>query len=351
MNCCEKCFTSPYLISIINADDRTGNCEFCDSQNVSLYSARELAPFFRSIISLYKIDSTSDKNIVESLKLDFEGILDVFDPRLKDLKILLKSIFEDESDFTDEFFDTYVSLEKKDTFLDQSSAVQNIWENFKQEIKFKNRYHIENIIDLKKLETFFKHDSFIQIIKNGRIFYRCRISDKEGFPPDKMGNPPTPELATAGRANPKGISYLYLTNEIKTSLYETRASLYDYASVGEFKAQTDLKVLNLRSIKNDPIPWSEAEAIEDFLIYIPFIQTLQKEISLPIRKKDKSLDYIPTQYLSEFIKSLNYDGVEYKSSIYSTGHNIAIFHPEKFLCTNVSVHEIKSISLEHEIVI
>ena len=90
-----------------------------------------------------------------------------------------------------------------------------------------------------------------------------------------MGNPPTPELATAGRANPKGISYLYLTNEIKTALYETRATLFDYATIGEFQTKEDLKILNLRSIKNDPIPWAEEEAIEDFLIYIPFIQTLQ----------------------------------------------------------------------------
>lgn len=351
MNCCEKCFSSTYLISIINADDRSGDCDFCKSKDVSLYAARELAPFFRNIISLYKIDQTSNKTIVDALKSDFEGILDVFGENVEDLTLLLKEIFRDESDFPNDFFSSKVSLEKKDTFLYQSSEVQNIWVNFKEEIKFRNRYHIENVINLKKLETFFNHDSFFQIIKKGRVFYRCRISDKDGFPVEKMGNPPTPELASAGRANPKGISYLYLTNEVKTSLYETRATLYDYASVGEFKAQEDLKILNLRSIKNDPIPWSEAEAIEDFLIYIPFIQTLQKEISLPIRKKDKTLDYIPTQYLSEFIKSLKYDGVEYKSSIYSKGHNLAIFNPDKFKCVKVSVHEIKSITLEHEPII
>ena len=53
MNCCVNCFNSEYLISIINADDRNGNCDFCKSINVSIYAARELAPFFRNIISLY----------------------------------------------------------------------------------------------------------------------------------------------------------------------------------------------------------------------------------------------------------------------------------------------------------
>jgi hypothetical protein len=67
-----------------------------------------------------------------------------------------------------------------------------------------------------------------------------------------------------------------------------------------------LKILNLRNPKDDPIFWSEIEEIENYLIYIPFIQTLQKELSLPIRKRDKALDYIPTQYIfiSEFIKSI-----------------------------------------------
>lgn len=348
MHCCEKCFKSQYLISIINADDRRGKCDFCKSKEVSLYSAKELAPFFRSIISLYKIDPNSNKSLENSIKSDFEGILNVFHEKVESFIELLQEIFIDDSDFSAEFFTSNVSLVEKEAFLSQSSEVQNIWEKFKHEIKFRNRYHIENVINFKKLDTFFNHDSFIQTIKKGRIFYRCRISDSNGFSAEHMGNPPTPELATAGRANPKGISYLYLTNEIKTALYETRATLFDYATIGEFQTKEDLKILNLRSIKNDPIPWAEEEAIEDFLIYIPFIQTLQKEISLPIRKKDKSLDYIPTQYLSEYIKSMGYNGVEYKSSIYSDGYNLAIFNPEKFKCIKVSVHEIKSITLEHE---
>ena len=75
MHCCEKCFKSQYLISIINADDRRGKCDFCKSKEVSLYSAKELAPFFRSIISLYKIDPNSNKSLENSIKSDFEGRL------------------------------------------------------------------------------------------------------------------------------------------------------------------------------------------------------------------------------------------------------------------------------------
>jgi len=70
-------------------------------------------------------------------------------------------------------------------------------------------------------------------------------------------------------------------------------------------------------------------------------------LSLPIRKRDQILDYIPTQYISEFIKSLGFDGVEYQSSLNSEGYNIAIFKPEKLECFKTNVYEIKDIKLTH----
>ena len=62
-----------------------------------------------------------------------------------------------------------------------------------------------------------------------------------------MGKPPY-DKATAGRANPKGISYLYLSSDLSTTLYETRATLYDYMSIGEFKLLNNMNIVNLRDI-------------------------------------------------------------------------------------------------------
>ncbi|MFS4484206.1 RES domain-containing protein [Hyunsoonleella sp. 2307UL5-6] len=343
MNCCVNCFTSSYLISIINGDDRTGTCDFCSTENTSIYSARELSDFFRNILSLYVPDENSVLQISESLREDFNIISEIVTSPTN----LLKAIFEDEMDDLRELFENNVSFQNKSLLEVESHNLHNIWNDFKKEIKFENRYHIQNTIDLKKLKTYFLHESFYKKIKKGRIFFRCRVSDKNGFSYEKMGNPPTPELASAGRANPKGISYLYIADSPETSMYETRASLFDYVTVGEFKLKEDIKVLNLRNPKDDPMYWSEFEEIENYLIYIPFIQTLQKELSLPIRKRDKILDYIPTQYISEFIKSLGFDGVEYQSSLNSDGYNIAIFNPRKLECFKTNVYEIKDIKLTH----
>ncbi|WP_340820564.1 RES family NAD+ phosphorylase [Polaribacter pacificus] len=170
------------------------------------------------------------------------------------------------------------------------------------------------------------------------------MSDKTDFTVKQMGNPPN-ELATGGRANPKGISYLYIANSLKTALYETRSTIFDYVTIGEFVVKEELKIISFRNIETDPIYWSEREDIE----YLPFIYTLQKELSLPIRKKDKTLDYIPTQYICEYIKSLGFDGVEYQSSLFAEGYNLAIFNPDKLECINTKVYEIENIKLHHKL--
>jgi hypothetical protein len=323
-----------------------GDCDFCGTKNTSIYPARELPDFFRAILSLYELDTNSKRTLSMSIEEDFGIIKDsVTEPEK-----LLSSIFADELEEFSYLFNASVSLKNKDFINIETSDIHNIWNDFKKEIKFKNRYHIQNTINLDKLRVFFNHEGFYRIIKRGRIFYRSRLSDENGFSKDQMWNPPY-DKATAGRANPKGISYLYLANDLDTALYETRAALFDYATIGEFKLKNDIKILNLRDPGDDPVFWSEIEEIEDFLIYIPFIKTLQKELSMPIRKKDKLLDYIPTQYISEYIKSLGFDGVEYESSINNNGYNLAIFNPEKFDCIATKVYEIDTIKISYNLVV
>lgn len=58
-----------------------------------------------------------------------------------------------------------------------------------------------------------------------------------------MGCPPK-ELATAGRANPIGIPYLYLSDSAKTTYFEVRAVYLDKLSVGTFRIERELKLID-----------------------------------------------------------------------------------------------------------
>lgn len=342
MHCCEKCLNSEYLVSIIRKNNQIGNCHFCDAHNVFVCATISLAPFIRNILTLYSKDNYAEMSVSQSIRNDFN----IFSPSVKNPKSLLESILSEERNDFDDLFKGNVAIRKKGSFLSETKRIHSDWENFKEEIKTINRYHILKTINLDRLRYFFCHNSFRKIIKNNAVFYRCRISDEKGFSPDNMGNPPISK-ATNGRANPDGISYLYVADSLETSLYETRVSLFDYVTIGEFKLKRDLFILDLSGSKPDPIPWSENEEIENYITYIPFIQTLQKELSLPIRKRDSPMDYIPTQYISEFIKSLQYDAVQYKSSLYEGGKCLAIFDYSKLECCRTSVYEISGINLHY----
>lgn len=83
------------------------------------------------------------------------------------------------------------------------------------------------------------------------------------------------------------------------------------------------------------------------MVHGSFIDKLEQGLSKPRRRSDSELDYLPTQYLSELIKSMGFDGIEFKSSLYSDAINIAIFNPEKFKCLQVTVYDIKDIKLDY----
>jgi hypothetical protein len=333
------------LTNIIQSNKEKGDCSFCGTENTNVYLAKELLPFFRNIFNLYKVDKNSKLSLWDSINKDFEIIEKKC---LANSESLFKAISQSEYEEFSNIFENNVYRESKELLDIKSTEIKSIWDRFKEEIKYKNRFHIskDNLIDLKVLETFFNGESFKKTIKKGRSFYRCRISNKTGFENKDMWHPPK-RFATSGRANPKGISYLYLGSRIETTFYESRASLFDYASVAEFRLKEDVKILDLRNPEYDIIPWSEVDIIDIFLTYANFIKTLQEEISLPIRKQDKDLDYIPTQYISEYIKSLDFDGVEYPSSLDKEGYNLAVFNPDKFECIETKVYDINSIKLNY----
>ncbi len=301
MHCCSECFSSSYLKDIINSNVTIGNCDFCRTTNVAIYNPKELALFFQNIFDLYKVDSKIGASIEIQIELDFQG--KIFSNKISvNRKKLLNEIIADDFDKYKRIFKGKVALKhinnkKKNTKV---KPLQISWEKFAEEIKSTNRFHIQNALDLLKLEQLLNR--YKRQIPKGKKYFRARISDNNaGFKIGEMKNPP-PEKAKAGRANPLGISYLYIANDIKTTLYEARASLFDYVTVGSFRLKEDIRVINLRGDTYDPIFLAEQGELEDFLIHLPFITKLEQELSKPRRRSDNELDYLPTQYLSEFIK-------------------------------------------------
>lgn len=202
---------------------------------------------------------------------------------------------------------------------------------------------MKETIDLNLLAELL--ENFSKKYDPGKIFYRARVSEKKGHVVADMGKPPA-DKTTSGRANPNGIPYLYLSTNAETTLYESRSSYLDYITIAEFKLIEVLHVVSLREIAGVS-PFAFGDKLESYIMHQKYLARLEQELSKPVRRFDKELDYLPSQYLCEYVKSLGYDAIEYGSSLKPGGINIAVFNDVKLVGRNVEVYEIDTLTLGH----
>jgi hypothetical protein len=335
MKCCANCFGDFEIKGFISSSsDQIGDCDFCSSANVDIIDCNELYYLLQPLLSIYRPAVDTD--------LQLESCRDLSSILQEDWPLVFRLTKEKLSEFLAEVLSTnheqLISGLVVPCYEDDRTQEES-WERFVEELKTVNRFFITNSVDTNLLQGLLKQ--LEKEYKRHKTFYRARISESTKLDASLMGKPPHTK-ATAGRANPRGIPYLYLSNDIDTTLYETRASLLDYVTIGRFVAIEDIRVINLRDDKM-PSPISLEDSLEKYMSHRRYLSRLGQELSKPVRKYDSELDYLPTQYLCEFVKSLGYDGVEYRSSLNPDGFNLAIFNDEKFKCVDTDLYEVKSI--------
>ena len=358
---CSKCFIDSEIQPIIEGLGVKGNCPVCGSNNVHLYDTDknvELIEYFEELISIYTpirlLPSGYPRSEVKLLKDDLLNNWCIFNNNINDSKVysIITSICQEKYKENPELFDGPVGIaELYDTTYNTEHSLlkTNSWENFLLDLKTVNRFHT-NYINLNILEKFCTY--IRKRYDKGTIFYRGRVSSEKGYPEQEMGAPPS-DKATAGRANSQGIRCLYLANDVETTIHEVRAGAFDFISVGKFELQNDIIVVDLKSI--DKIsPFIENLDPLEYAINREHLSKINKEMGKALRRGDSPLDYVPTQYISDFIKSLcieeeyggKYAGIEYNSTMNSKGFNLAIFYPEYFKCIGVDVYKIENLKYE-----
>jgi len=339
MYCCSACFKNNEVqTNIVSISQFKGDCNYCGATNLQVIDAREIVEFFQPVINLYEVSDIGDKLLPEILQTEWE----IFNINTQTATKLLKDMFAEVKSVNPDIFNLPVINKTHNHIITEGLIKQ--WDELKVEIVKKNRFFLENVIDLDSLEKYLNDKS--KTYKTGELFYRGRRSRKEGYPLTELGKPPV-EKSTAGRANPQGIPYLYLSTDEKTTLYEARASYFDYVTIGTFRLQHEIKIVKLRTVE---IFSPFEEEIFNKLVYQPFLQSLERDLSKPLRRFDSDLDYLPTQYLCEFIKHIGFDGVEYGSAMNRSGVNLAIFDDAKFECFECKIVEVKNIEIEfHEV--
>ncbi len=354
MNCCAKCFSDAEIIDIIRNKKEKGNCDFCGNKNVHVYYLEEdstLSDMFGELLDIYaaasSLPATFPKDSTDLIKNILYSKWSIFNVEPDCIYRLLTAICHEKYVEQPELFDYPVGiLESQDKdYLNEFSIIRDYqWQDFVGDIKRVNRFHTGHI-NKEVLNLFIRCAR--KSYKAGMVFYRARIcTDEVGFPKSEMGSPPA-HLATAGRVNPEGISILYLADSVKTTLHETRAGGLDYVTVASFKLKKDIEVIDFANLdKISPFIANSTMGIgyTQHAINIEHLKLISQEIAKPLRRHDSTLDYLPTQYISDYIKSQGYGGVEYTSTMCKNGYNLAVFDESLFKCLKTTVYDIESLS-------
>ncbi|MDP1736019.1 MAG: RES domain-containing protein [Caulobacter sp.] len=317
MKCCPECFGDRGLTKNIipNFSTELGQCSYCQTADIALVEPIALQDSFEALIHIYEADADG-RPLVAWLKEDWRLFdhLTMDESRAKDL---LAAIL-DNGEIVRETFSPSARF--------QSDRLLR-WEELRNELKHKNRYFPEATLDFERFETLL---AYLPAEELTTTWFRARIQDGDTiYPMEEMGAPPE-RRASHGRANPPGIPYLYLGSTPHTAISEIRPHTGERASVAEFRVPDDLKVVDLREPRKlvSPFLLGGEDDIGSMRVDIGFLERLGEELTRPVLPSGAAIDYVPSQYLCEFIKKCGYDGVLYSSSV-SEGVNLALFDPQK----------------------
>ena len=326
---CKDCFLDEEIRKEVeNNSTDEGRCDVCGKSgkrcDISVFT-----DFFVSVIHLFKADINSQDTIFSILEKDWNIFTDSQCARTILTEVIRIS-------------DLAVNLDDTVSYTDDIVTRASVWEQLKTDVKENYRFFVDHD----------KFDDYADLLlsstlKEGTLLYRARITpDGQKKLKTKYMGCPEKGKATAGRANPLGIPYLYLCKDEETTFYEVRSVYLDRLSIGKFRILRDLKIVDFNSKFNLFVSYDGTSSLYDTVVKKKIIEAIRYDLSKPLRRYDTELEYIPTQLICEYCKRNNADGICFNSSLHSGGVNYVLFNPDDAKCINVVSREVKSIQIK-----
>lgn len=341
--CCGNCFSdrkiSEYILINGNFIDR---CSYCESENINAIDPSQLFEFIEKIDSSFLSNSEG-----VSLYYLLSDKFHLFNNKIHDSKLLFMRIIVG-SEY----------LEKKKYTIDDSQDTFQDWKLFMEEIKSENRFFPQT----KLYKDIFSHaitssasdsSAFFSLVETlkiryqaGQLYYRGRTSTNK-LSIESMGMPPS-DVVSGGRANPVGIPYLYLADNIKTCVAEIRPSNGSKINIAKFRLIKEVNLLDITEPRRKAsFMVLEEQELRLSLKYIDLLEVFSDELSFPILPHNSHLDYIPTQFLCEYFKTVcKYDGIIFNSS-FGHGKNIVLFN-EHCVVGDKNINYLQVSKISHE---
>lgn len=334
-----SCFCDSEIKSFIVSHFR-GDKSRCPYNNIESESIdfSEVSDIFLAFFSLFVKKDDNGQELLFLLEKDWK----IIDNNLKNKRLFLDDILKE----------LHLELTSRSivTYREEIRSIVTLWEKIKDSLRTKRRYFHEYNLEDEGWVTLLDNK---MTLKEDTLLYRARIN-----PSDKLAGPLKPEemwapkgdFATGGRANPQGIPYLYLCREAITTAYETRAIHLDLVSVGSFSIIQPLEIVDFCR-EFDPFIYDSYDDMVRLAKQMLLLRVIAEDMSKPMRRHSSDIEYIPTQYICEFIRHyIKADGVQFRSSIYAQGKNIVLFnYQDKVVCNEVKLYKVQSNKIEWSI--
>ncbi|MCA8947101.1 MAG: RES family NAD+ phosphorylase [Planctomycetes bacterium] len=169
----------------------------------------------------------------------------------------------------------------------------------------------------------------VEVMPKDTILWRARLNRRETL--DELRAPP-PESARAGRGNLQGQPVLYLARNDRTVVYEVRPGRGQEVTLAEFKTVRELRLCSLSGQHEYCSPFADLERFQHLRDVSQTRFALGADLARPVVPGQENKDYLPTQFLSNVIRQLGFDGIAYPSSqigqtVRDTPANILLFDP------------------------
>lgn len=339
---CSKHFTDSAVVNYIDRNGHWSICNYCHKSG-KVVDLEEFAEFLIEAVSYFYRDP-ADFASYNGREGGF--LTDTFDTCeiLFDIFELDVDVLHLDEDLRSWFSDA-VWADEKGYYGEGSQMFIYPWKALKQVVKEKvnfkvydeviDEYHGQDVtirdflyslhVEIHKLDIITTITDKTKIFRGRTHDYGEQLQNASDFasPPKKYANQPN-------RMSPSGVSMFYGAFALETAALEIiEESGPEYISMGKFKPESDLILLDLTRIP--PLPSRFDEKLRHQYFLLEFLQQFGKDFSEPIARDGKQyIEYMPTQFMTDYFRTFTIsdrklDGVIYSSTKHKNSQCLVLF--------------------------
>lgn len=326
------CFRDKEAISAIQSLGRAKEkCPYDDQEAYWVY-VDEYADILYDFFAIFE-ESEEGRPFVELLHEDWE----LFNEDMPRYRRFLDDLLED--------LRISYAADSKVSYINHIQECVGLWDKLKRTLISERRFILKN----GESPDDFEWDRLLlpnRQMGPDETLYRARINEENTvtYQIEEMSAPPA-QKTPGGRANSAGIPVLYLCKDRETAAYEVRSLHSDTITIGEFKVKGGQK-LNIVDFTDMPSVFNDSGSLDAAKRYL-LMRRISRDLSRPMRRYSRKTEYVPTQYICEFVHFvIGADAIQFASSLKEGGINLVVFEPQKMECVGTESYTVSDYQLQ-----